>query len=298
MNRLGQSDLYISPISFGCMSLGENQSANTEILRRAVDMGINYFDTADIYQKGRNELLVGKALRPVRRDVVIGTKVGNQLRPDGKGMDWNPGKAYILKSADQSLKRLKTDYIDLYQLHGGTIDDPIDETIEAFEILKQQGKIRWYGISSIRPNVIREYVKRSNMVSVMMQYSLLDHRPEEEMLDLLHEHGISVICRGAIAKGLLVDKEPEAYLQYTSSEVLKAAKTIAAVAAETHQSKLEVTLGYVLSHPAVASAALGIRTQSQLDDAVEVLQGTYSLEKAYLNQLRHSVRGFRYDEHR
>src|SRR6202034_3432729 len=96
-----------------------------------------------------------------------------------------------------------TDYIDLYQLHGGTIDDPIDETIEAFELLQQQGKIRYYGISSIRPNVISEYVQRSNIISVMMQYSLLDRRPEESCLQLLQQNNIGVLARGSVAGGLL-----------------------------------------------------------------------------------------------
>ena len=101
------------------------------------------------------------------------------MAPDGTG---TLQKNIFSSAVDQSLKRLQTDYIDLYQLHGGTIEDPIDEMIEAFETLKAAGKIRYYGISSIRPNVIREYVKRSSIVSVMMQYSLLDRRPEEEML--------------------------------------------------------------------------------------------------------------------
>lgn len=91
----------------------------------------------------------------------------------------DPSKAYIKEAVKKSLTRLKTDYIDLYQLHGGTIEDNIDETIEAFEELKQEGVIRYYGISSIRPNVIKEYVKKSNIVSIMMQFSLFDRRPEE-----------------------------------------------------------------------------------------------------------------------
>jgi aryl-alcohol dehydrogenase-like predicted oxidoreductase len=164
-----------------------------------VDLGINYFDTADIYDQGENEITVGRALRDSRSKLFIATKVGNQPRPDGTGWDWNPHKEHILGAAEASLKRLQTDYIDLYQLHGGTLDDPIDETIEAFELLKEQGKIRAYGISSIRPNVIREYVARSNMVSVMMQYSLLDRRPEESCLELLREIGIGVLVRGAVA---------------------------------------------------------------------------------------------------
>ena len=128
------------------------------------------------------------------------------MEQDQTGWSWDPSKSYIKEAVKQSLKRLGTDYIDLYQLHGGTIEDPIDETIEAFEELKAEGYIRYYGISSIRPNVIREYVKKSNIVSVMMQYSILDRRPEEEALPLLHEHGISVVTRGPLAKGLLSDK--------------------------------------------------------------------------------------------
>src|SRR5699024_11402352 len=101
---------------------------------------------------------------------------------------------------------LKTDYIYLYMLQGGTIDDTIDESIEALEILKKEGLIRAYGISSIRPNVIREYVRRSSIDAVMMQYSILDRRPEENILDLLRDEQISVLARGPLAKGLLTTK--------------------------------------------------------------------------------------------
>ncbi|MFB2120182.1 aldo/keto reductase [Parapedobacter sp. 2B3] len=298
MKRLGKSDLWVSPVSFGCMSLGENVAVYADLLRKAADAGINYFDTADLYHKGLNELYVGEALKPIRKDVIIATKVGNQWRPDGSGWDWNPSKAYILKHIDQSLKRLKTDYIDLYQLHGGTIDDPIDETIEAFERIKEQGKIRWYGISSIRPNVIREYIKRSNIVSVMTQYSLLDHRPEESTLDLLHEHGIGVICRGAVAQGLLIGKAADGYLQYTDGEVARAAKAVAKVAGELEETLLTAALAYVWGHPAVATVALGIRTTAQLDEAIETLQRAFPLPDHHRGLLRQSVRSFRYEAHR
>ena len=298
MKQLGKSDLYVSEVGFGCMSLGDNQEANSRLLLKAADNGINFFDTADLYQKGLNESFVGAALKPIRKNVIIATKAGNQWRADGSGWDWNPNKDYILKCAEQSLKRLKTDYIDLFQLHGGTIEDNIDETISAFELLKQQGKIRWYGISSIRPNVIREYISRSNIVSVMMQYSVLDHRPEETVLDLLQEHDISVITRGAVAQGLLVGKTASEYLQYTDSEVTRAAKAIAHMAEEAGVTPLDVALAYVWGHPAVATAAHGIRTASQLDDALAAQQRAYTLSENQRQLLRRVVRNFTYVQHR
>ncbi len=192
---LGSTTISISEIGFGCMSLKGDTKENRNILSKAFDEGINYFDTADIYEDGTNEILVGKAFKGRRNKVIIATKVGNIIKPGSKAFGWDAGKAHVVAAIEESLKRLQTDYIDLYQLHGGMIEDNIDDTIEAFELLKAQGKIRAYGISSIRPNVIREYVKRSNIASVMMQYSLLDRRPEEACFELLLQHNISVLAR-------------------------------------------------------------------------------------------------------
>ena len=196
---LKNTELQISEIAFGCMSMDLSRRDNDELIHAAIDDGINYFDTADLYDQGKNEEALGRALKGKRSEVIVATKVGNQLRADGSGWDWNPSKDYILKAVDLSLKRLQTDYIDLYQLHGGTIEDPISEVIEAFEQLRAEGKIRNHGISSIRPNVIREYVANSNIASVMMQYSLLDRRPEEQMLDLLESNGVGLMARGGLA---------------------------------------------------------------------------------------------------
>lgn len=298
MNKLGKSDLEVSAISFGCMSLGDHQAQANTLLHKAFDQGINFFDTADLYNKGINEIHVGAALKSIRKEVVIATKVGNQWRPDGSGWDWNPTKEYILKAVEHSLRRLQTDYIDLYQLHGGTIEDPIDETIEAFELLKEQGKIRWYGISSIRPNVIRTYAEKSNIVSVMMQYSLLDHRPEEEILQLLADQQISVITRGAVAQGRLLGKKEGDYLQFTSSEVAKTAKAIAKLANQLDKQPLTIALAYVLSQSNVASAVTGIRTAEQLDEALLALQEMIKLSPEQLTELNKQVRHFTYDSHR
>jgi aryl-alcohol dehydrogenase-like predicted oxidoreductase len=269
---LGKSNLNVSRVSFGCMSLGDDHAENARILHHARDQGINFFDTADLYQKGFNEETVGRAFRDTRHRVLIATKAGNQWRSDGSGWDWNPSKNYILKAAEESLRRLQTDHIDLYQLHGGTTDDPIDETIEAFEILKREGKIRYYGISSIRPNVIREYVKRSNITSVMMQYSLLDRRPEEQCLPLLQQHRIGVLTRGSLAGGLLIDKPAKPYLTYKADDVAKAAKAISDMTG-IKRSKTEAALQFVLHHPAVTTAVAGVRTWEQLEECIRVADG-------------------------
>ncbi|MEO7989749.1 MAG: aldo/keto reductase [Chryseolinea sp.] len=268
-NLLGNSNLKISQVSFGCMSLGDDHATNSKLLHNAYNQGINYFDTADIYQNGLNEITVGKAFKEIRQHVIIATKVGNQIKSDGSGLDWNPTKAHILKSIDESLKRLQTDYIDLYQLHGGTMEDPIDETIEAFEQLKTEGKIRYYGISSIRPAVIQEYVKRSNISSVMMQYSLLDRRPEEMCLDLLHQNTIGVLARGSLTKGLLIDKPAAPFLKYSTEEVEAAAHVVKAVAEKTKRSSVDVVLKFALHHSAITSAVTGIRNQQQLEDCIQ-----------------------------
>ncbi|MEZ4775636.1 MAG: aldo/keto reductase [Bacteroidia bacterium] len=263
--QLGKSDLNVSIIGLGCMSLGYDHKLNAQILHRAMDLGINFFDTADIYQTGFNEETLGKAMRGVRQQVFIASKVGNVPRPDGSGLDWNPSKSHIIESVKGSLRRLQTDYLDLYQLHGGTIDDPMDETIEAFEQLKKEGLIRWYGISSIRPNVIREYVSRSAMVSNMMQYSLLDRRPEEEALDLLHENQISVVVRGAVAKGLLAGKPPASYLSASIKDVTHVQNFLKEVSS-SERTPAQSAIRFALAHPAVATLALGASNLAQLEE--------------------------------
>jgi aryl-alcohol dehydrogenase-like predicted oxidoreductase len=293
---LGNSQLLISRIGFGCMSLGNDQAANEQLLHRAIELGINFFDTADLYQKGWNEISVGKAVKEKRKDLILATKVGNQWRADGSGWDWNPRREYILSCVEESLKRLQTDYIDLYQLHGGTIDDPIDETIDAFEQLKQQGKIRYYGISSIRPNVIREYVKRSNIVSVMMQYSLLDRRPEESCLSLLQDHNIGVLARGPIAQGLLVNKPPKDYLNYSAHQIEQAATAVRSLANEKRNAA-ETALQFVLQHPAITAAIPGIRTMQQLEEAVNALD-TPPITESEMNMLQQSIPVNYYEQHR
>lgn len=293
---LGKSDLSVSEIGFGCMSLGKDDADNARLIHHALDQGINFFDTADLYEHGQNEITVGKALQAKRSAVIIASKVGNQWKEDGSGWNWNPGKEYIIAAVEASLKRLQTDYIDLYQLHGGTLEDPIDDTIAAFETLQQQGKIRYYGISSIRPNVIREYVKRSHIVSVMMQYSLLDRRPEESSFPLLLENNIGVLARGSVARGLLADKPAMPYLNYTETAVAAAAAAIKKVSTPARDAA-QTALRFVLQQPAVSSAIVGIRTTAQLEDAVRSTQAP-ALQSEEIAALQQVVPINRYDQHR
>lgn len=297
LTNLGKSTLKVSPIGIGGMSLkGGAVKRNIDIIHQALEAGINYVDTADLYERGMNEDLMGHALRGHRDKAVLASKVGNQWRPDGTTWDWKASKPYILKAVEASLSRLKTDYIDLYQLHGGTMDDPIDEIIEAFEQLVKEGKIRYYGLSSIRPNVIRTYAERSNIVSVMMQYNLLDRRAEY-VFPLLEAKGISVISRGALTQGKLIDKPIDGYLQLTSGEVGHAHRNVEKVAQATGLNKSHVLLSYVLSKPAVATAAVGVRTPAQLQDLRSFIASGASLSEGSLQDLERGLRTLAYTDH-
>lgn len=295
-NILGNSNLDISEIAFGCMSLGSNATENETLIKQALDKGINFFDTADLYQHGENERQLGEALKSRRSEAIIATKVGNQWRNDGSGWDWNPSPEYIVKAVEDSLRRLGVEYIDLYQLHGGTMEDPIDDIVATFEQLQLQGKIRYYGISSIRPNVIKEWVQRSNLSSVMMQYSLLDRRPEEDMLPLLDKHNIGVLARGSVAKGLLAGKPAEPYLNYSVEEVGKMANAVLKFS-EDKRTPAQTAMCYILGEPAVRAAVVGIRTLTQLEEAAG-LPATTPLTSADRLLLGYELVANYYDQHR
>ncbi|MEK4735959.1 MULTISPECIES: aldo/keto reductase [Bacillus] len=300
--QLGNSDLYVTEIGFGCMSLGASEAEAMRIIDEAIDLGINFFDTADLYDYGLNEEFVGKALKGKRDQIVLTTKVGNRWTEEKNGWSWDPSKAYIKAEVKESLRRLQTDYIDLYQLHGGTIEDPIDETVEAFEELKKEGIIRHYGISSIRPNVIREYAKRSNIVSILMEYSLLNRRPEE-WFPLLNEQQISVIARGPLAKGILTNnnarkiervKEKD-YLSYSYDELYS---TLTSVKEITQESSLTGTaIQYCLHNETVAAVIPGASSIQQLQENIQASQ-QLSLTKEEYVQLQKIVKYDSYALHR
>ena len=297
MNRLGTSDLAVSEVGLGCMSLSRAGADAERIVRRAVDLGVNFFDTADLYGRGANEALLAGALGARRREVIIATKVGNRWHAGGDGWDWDPSPAYIRTAVEASLRRLGTDYIDLYQLHGGTIDDPIDDIIATFEALRQAGAIRAWGISSIRPNVIREYAARSPIASVMMQYSVLDRRPEEQAMPLLHDRRISVIVRGPVAKGLLAGKPARAELGHDRERVAAIGQVLRDVSAAAGRTPAQTALRFALAAPAVAAVIPGASSVAQLHDNVAAAAGT-PLGDGEAAALRAAAPAQRYAAHR
>ncbi|WP_026694747.1 aldo/keto reductase [Peribacillus kribbensis] len=302
--RIGNSDLYVSKIGLGCMSLGTDSAKGEHIIRLALDSGINYFDTADLYDKGENERIVGRALKDVRDKVIIATKVGNKWNEDGNGWSWDPSKEHIMEGVKESLRRLETDYIDLYQLHGGTIEDNAEETIEAFEELVKGGYIRHYGISSIRPNVIKRFAEKAPaMVSNMMQYSILDRRPEE-LMPLLEQHQASIIARGPVAKGLLTDRlldkasstvKAQGYLYYSYEELEKVLYELKNLFPD--RSVNEVALQYLLSHEAVAACIPGASSAEQLLENIRAAESR-PLNESEIRGIQAISKAAVYEEHR
>lgn len=294
---LGRSGPLVSRIGLGCMSLPvADVRLCTGIVHAALDAGVNLIDTADLYDKGRNEEVVGMALQGRRNRVILATKVGNRWRSDGSTWGWDPSPVYIEKALEDSLRRLKTDRIDLYQLHGGTMEDPIDEVIDLFDRLKTAGKILHYGISSIRPAVIRTWVERSSFTSLMTQYSLADRRPEEEVLPLLEKNGIGVLARGVLARGLLCGKPPDAYAGQGAVSMAVAAQTVKACSGSV-RPPVHTAIRFALHYDAVTTAVVGASTIAQIEEAGTVFS-TPALSVTEYSVLSDSLPPLLYAEHR
>lgn len=295
--ELGKSGIFVSEISLGCMSLPNDKEKAKAIIDTALEAGINFFDTADLYDSGKNEMIVGSLLKEKRDDIILSTKVGNERIAGEEGWRWNPKKAYIMEAVKESLRRLKTDYIDLYQLHGGTMEDDASETIDAFETLKKEGIIRQYGISSIRPNVINRFLKKSNAVSVMMQYSLLDRRPEE-WFSMIHDEGASIITRGTLAKGLLTNDglvkadQLNGFAEYSTSEMKETVKMLLEETANLHAT----AIAFNLQNEAIASTVIGASTKEQLLDTILAYEADVS--QSDLKALENKLHLHKYQEHR
>ena len=295
--ELGNSGIYVSELGFGAMSLPNDVHEAKNIFAAALHAGINFFDTADLYDNGKNEELLSHLLKDNRDKIILATKAGNKMHADGKTWSWDPSKKHITEAIKQSLTRLGTDYIDLYQLHGGMMEDDVEESLDAFEGLKKEGLIRQYGISSIRPNVIKRFLDKSPAVSVMMQYSLLDRRPEE-WFSMIEDAGASVITRGTVAKGLLTldgasrAKSTKGFAEYSFEELQQTIVTLEKNTEDLHAA----AIAFVLKNKAISSALVGASSTKQLLDSIIAYEKKYTDEQ--VQQLSDIVLAHKYKEHR
>lgn len=276
------------------MSLPESCFAAEKVIHAAIDSGISFFDTADLYQKGQNEGTLGKAIQSTRPQLILATKVGNESNADGTSWSWNPKKEYILKAVEESLRRLRTDYLDLYQLHGGTIDDPWEETLEAFELLKSQGKIRAFGISSIRPNVIRKVMSMNPPATIMMQYNPLDRRPEEAVFPFLEKTNTRVLVRGAFAKGILIDKPLSVFLDFTKQRIAE----IKAEILKYGFSPETVLIRFGLAEKAVSSLIVGASSVNQIIKLRKGFEESETIPEVLIQEFKSKFIPNLYQDHR
>ena len=205
--KLGKSNLIASRIGLGCMGMSEwygkpNDQESLLTLQTALDMGINFFDTADVYGNGHNEIFVGNALREVRKDLILATKFG--FLPNENGICGRP--EYAKKACDASLQRLGTDYIDLYYLHRRDINVPIEETIGAMSDLVKEGKVRYIGLSEVSVQSLKKAHAIHPITALQSEYSIWVRDVETEILDACRELQISLVPYSPLGRGFLTGK--------------------------------------------------------------------------------------------
>ena len=206
--RLGSQGLAVSELGLGCMGMSEfygstNESEAIATIQRALDLGVNFLDTADAYGPFTNEKLVGKAIRGRRDQVVVATKFGNERGADGSWIGMNGKREYVLAACDASLKRLGIDVIDLYYQHRVDTSVPIEETIGAMADLVRQGKVRYLGMSEAAPQTIRRAQKVHPISALQTEYSLWSREPEDEILPTVRELGIGFVAYSPLGRGFL-----------------------------------------------------------------------------------------------
>ena len=209
--ELGNSDLKISAIGLGCMSMsgtyGKSDDAESiDVIHHALDLGINFLDSSDMYGWGHNEELLGRALKGRREQVVLTTKFGQVQSADGKGNLVDGTPAYIRRACDASLKRLGVDVIDLYYQHRVDPKVPIEDTVGAMSRLVEQGKARYLGLSEAAPATIRRAHAVHRLSAVQSEYSLLYRNPAEETLPTCRELGISFVAYSPLGRGFLTGR--------------------------------------------------------------------------------------------
>jgi aryl-alcohol dehydrogenase-like predicted oxidoreductase len=209
--RLGQSELSVSALGLGCMGMSEfygaaDDSKSIATIHHAIDSGVNFFDTADVYGMGLNEELVGWALRGHRHEVVLATKFGTVRSPQGTFLRNNGRPEYVQQACEASLRRLGVDTIDLYYQHRVDTGVPIEETVGAMEKLVWQGKVRFLGLSEASPRTLRRATKVHPIAALQTEYSLWSREPEAEIITTCRELGIGFVACSPLGRGFLTGK--------------------------------------------------------------------------------------------
>jgi aryl-alcohol dehydrogenase-like predicted oxidoreductase len=292
MRPLGRTGVQVSPLCLGAMMFGAwgntDHDDSVRIIHRALDAGINFVDTADVYSRGESEEIVGKALAGGRRDnVVLATKVHGRMGDDPN--EFGNSRRWIIREVENSLRRLKTDWIDLYQIHRPEPDTDIDDTLSALSDLVHAGKVRYIGSSTFPPSAVveaqwvAERRGRERFVCEQPPYSILVREIERDLLPTCQRYGMGAIAWSPLAGGWLsgrfrrgTDAEPSSRRaqmlpqRYDLSlpenqRKLDAAEALAKLAEETGITLIEMALAFVIRHPAITAAIIGPRTMEHLE---------------------------------
>jgi aryl-alcohol dehydrogenase-like predicted oxidoreductase len=291
MRTLGRTGVRVSPLCLGAMMFGgwgnTDHEDSVRIIHRALDAGINFIDTADVYARGESEEIVGRALADGRRDnVVLATKVHGTMGDDPN--EFGNSRRWIIREVENSLRRLKTDWIDLYQIHRPEFDTDIDDTLGALTDLVRAGKVRYIGSSTFPASMIVEaqWVARDRgrerFVCEQPPYSILVRGVENDVLPTTLRHGMGVIPWSPLAGGWLTgryrvgsdlpasrraERIPSRYDMSLpgNQRKLEAADALARLAEEAGMSMIEMAIAFVIRHPAVTAAIIGPRTMEHLE---------------------------------
>ena len=318
---LGHTGLQVSRIALGCMSYGDpargkqswslDRAAAEPFFRQALDAGINFFDTANVYSDGSSEEITGATLLSMvpRDDVVIATKLHGRMRPGPNGQGLS--RKAIMSEIDHSLRRLGTDYVDLYQIHRWDYDTPIEETLEALHDVVKSGKVRYLGASSMhawqftQALYLAERHGWTKFVSMQNYYNLLYREEEREMIPLCLDQGIATIPWSPLARGRLTRPWAEPTQRSQSDEFGRSlygdedrpiVDAVIDIARQRGTTPAQVALAWVLSQPGVTSPIVGATQAHHLADAVSAIGLRLdAAESALLEQSYrpHSVMGFR-----
>ncbi len=314
--KLGHSGLEVSKVCLGCMNFGEetpgihdwslNEAESRPIIERALELGINFFDTANVYSQGTSETITGKLLLEManRDDVVIATKVYFPMRRGRNALGLS--RKSIMAELDHSLRRLGTDYIDLYQIHRFDENTPVEETMRAFENAISAGKVRYIGASSMwawqfsKMQYVAEHNGWPKFVSMQNQYSLLQREEEREMLPLCADQGVGAIPYSPLARGLLTrdwdestprhEVDPLTGRRFDRSRDEVIAQEVANIAVERGIPRAQVALAWVMHNPVVAAPIIGASKTGHVEDAVEAVEVTLSDEEVERLQAHYTPR--------